>query len=68
MHRNRRNTGGMEQKLKLSGFISKRTRRSKIFPRLHGSVRNIYAKSGNSISLKMENNDKLLGLKYLVSI
>ena len=45
-----------------------RKKKRKIFPKLHGSVRNIYAKGGNSISLKVENNDKLLGLKYLVSI
>lgn len=45
-----------------------RKKKRKIFPKLHGSVRNIYTKGGNSISLKMENNDELLGLKYLVSI
>lgn len=64
--------GGMEQTPKLSGFIDERTKgeeeKRKIFPKLHGSVRNIYAKGGNSISLEMENNDELLVLKYLVSI
>lgn len=44
-----------------------RKKKRKIFPRLHGSERNIYAEGGNGISLKIENNDNLLGLKYLVS-
>jgi len=45
-----------------------RSKKKIIFPKLHGSVRDIYAKGGNSISLKMENNNKRLGVKYLVSI
>lgn len=67
-----RELGGMEQTPKLSGFINERTKgeeeKRKIFPKLHGSVRNIFAKGGNSISLKMENSDELLILEYLVSI
>lgn len=45
-----------------------RKKKRNIFPKLHGSVKNIYAKGGNSISLMTENNDELPGLKYLMSI
>lgn len=55
--------GGMEQTPKLSGFINERTKskeeKRKIFPKLHSTVKNICAKGGNGISLKMENNDGL---------
>lgn len=48
--------GGMEQTPKLSGFINERAKggeeKRKIFPEVHGSLRKIYAKSGNGISLK----------------
>lgn len=48
--------GGIEQTPKLSGFINERAKggeeKRKIFPEVHGSLRKIYAKSGNGISLK----------------